>query len=184
MTKLFFIIALISIIYPLRVFSQITINKVAELNLIEENKLDINYNSLNKVFFLGELHNYKSADNLAYDIFNKLRKDNNAKTYCYESGKSTEYIFNYCKKNGNIKSNVKSVSLDILLKQFVHEIIEPVSSDFRKNDSLKFICYDIETDLFSSLTVCNHILSGAKNKEVFSEIIPSFNVKKNIFTMS
>lgn len=167
----------------MRVFSQSTLNKVVELNLIKENNLDMNYKPLNKVFFLGELHNYNSADNLAYDMFNKLKKDCNVKTYCYESSKSTEYIFNYCKKNGNIESNIKSVSLDILLKQFFRDIVEPVSSDFRKNDSLKFICYDIETDLFNSLTVCNHILSGSENKEVFSKIIydiefPALRAKK------
>lgn len=123
-----------------------------------------------RIYFLGENHNYMDVDVLALKVFTALNSQRHVNTYCFEGGKSTEYLFNYYLSNGNYNTKSYLDDLKLLKKGFVKKFIKPLSEKFKGDTSLRFRCFDIETDLFNALSVSNHILMNSKNSELFSGI--------------
>lgn len=129
-----------------------------------------------RIYFFGENHNYMDVDVLALKVFTALNSQRHVNTYCFEGGKSTEYLFNYYLSNGNYNTKSYLDGLKLFKKGFVKKFIKPLSEKFKSDTSLRFRCFDIETDLFNALSVSNHILMNSKNSELFSGITAKIQI--------
>lgn len=164
--KLLFCIAIVSSVTYCQntcIFSEKGINPIT--------KFCFNNDNYKSAFFLGENHEYRSADDLAIHIFKKLKAECNVKTYCFEGGKSSEYLYYYFLNNGTFKSKYKNSDLNLFRKKFINNFLKPLTNEFKTDSSLKFISFDIETNLNNSLAVSNQILLESNTNNVFEKLI-------------